>query len=162
MKFKFEVTLEKSVPTAGPNCGSLKGAYAHTKRKETSCQDCLAARASYTKAYKLANKEKVMLDSPRWNKDNRDKAQILHRQRKALKFKVESEPYTSQEIIDLYGTDCYLCRGPIAIHAGRKVGSYEWEKSLHLYHVVAMSKGGPDLKENIRPVHGKCGMRDHN
>lgn len=77
MKFKFEATLEKSAPTAGPNCGSLKGNYAHTKRKETSCQDCIDAKTDYNKAWKLANKEKTKVArakyTAKWRISNADK-----------------------------------------------------------------------------------------
>lgn len=66
MKFKLEVTLEKSAPTTGPSCGTLKGNYAHTKRKESSCLDCTEARRVYQKAYRKDKPDKVKESRLKW------------------------------------------------------------------------------------------------
>jgi hypothetical protein len=70
-----------------------------------------------------------------------------------------------QNIIDLYGKDCYLGLScflelqPIDYSANPKVGSNGWEYAFHPDHVVPLSKGGLDVISNIRPCHAYCNQR---
>jgi len=98
----------------------------------------------YFKAYRIANKEKRSQDS---------------RKRRAMKVTNQSESYTTQEILDYYGTDCHICKKPVNLTAPRSNGKPGWELGLHLDHVIPISKGGSDLINNIRPSHGKCNLR---
>jgi 5-methylcytosine-specific restriction endonuclease McrA len=46
--------------------------------------------------------------------------------------------------------------------ASRKVGSKNWEKSLHIDHLIPISKGGSDTLENVRPTHALCNLKKGN
>ena len=87
-----------------------------------------------------------------------DSAREKNRRRRALKLAVATEPYTTQQILDAHGTDCYLCLEPIDLTAERKVGREGWERGLHLDHSTPLTRGGPDLIGNVLPTHGACNM----
>lgn len=93
-----------------------------------------------------------------WAKSNNDKINGHRRKRRALKLGNGHIPYTLQEVIDTYGTDCYLCQTPINLSASRQVGKPGWQSGLHIDHLVPISKGGPDTLENVRPSHGICNI----
>ena len=93
-----------------------------------------------------------------WAISNNDKINGHRRKRRALKIGNGHTPYTVQEVLDKYGTDCHLCQTPINLSVSRQVGKPNWEKSLHIDHFVPISKGGPDTLENVRPSHGICNI----
>ena len=62
------------------------------------------------------------------------------------------------QVLEVYGTDCHICKNPIDLDAPRKVGIPGWERALHIDHVHPLSKGGLDTIENVRPSHGKCNV----
>jgi 5-methylcytosine-specific restriction endonuclease McrA len=67
--------------------------------------------------------------------------------------------YTQEQIVSVYGSNCYLCQQPIDFEASSKVGVEGWEFSYHPDHVIPLSKGGLDVMENLRPSHGQCNIR---
>jgi 5-methylcytosine-specific restriction endonuclease McrA len=69
-----------------------------------------------------------------------------------------SEPYTTQQILELYGTDCHICHEPIDLDAPRSVHKQGYQRGLHLDHVIPLSKGGTDLIENVKPSHARCNL----
>jgi 5-methylcytosine-specific restriction endonuclease McrA len=71
----------------------------------------------------------------------------------------EYELYTTAQVIETYGTNCHVCSGPIDMEAQRSPGKPGWERSLHIDHLVPISKGGPDNLENVRPSHGLCNIK---
>ena len=86
---------------------------------------------------------------------------MLRRRRRARELFAPSEPYTAELILELYGTDCHICKEPIDLTAPRLVGQTGWQRSLHLDHVLALANGGSDLIENIRPSHALCNVKKH-
>jgi 5-methylcytosine-specific restriction endonuclease McrA len=78
---------------------------------------------------------------------------------RARRAGVESEPYTVNQVISLFGSTCHLCGLEIDLLAPRKVGSAGWESGLHLDHVKPIALGGSDTINNIRPSHGICNLR---
>jgi 5-methylcytosine-specific restriction endonuclease McrA len=40
----------------------------------------------------------------------------------------------------------------------RQTGLKGWENGLQLNHFIPISKGGPDILENIRTIHGLCNL----
>jgi hypothetical protein len=76
--------------------------------------------------------------------------------RRARKFGVDSEWYSPQQVLEAYGTDCHICDGPIDLDAPRGTGKPGWEMGLQIDHVIPLSKGGPDVMDNVRPAHGYC------
>lgn len=98
------------------------------------------------KAYRLANPEKIKENS-RINNNRRRGAQI--------------ERYTTQQALDLYGTNCHLCGEAIDLSAPRWTAKKGWERGLHLDHVIRISEGGKDCLENVRPSHAICNLQKH-
>ncbi len=87
-----------------------------------------------------------------------EKAQAFNRKRRARANNVEHIPYTKEEVLKKYGTDCHICGAPIDLKAPRKAGKKGWEHGLHLDHLIPISKGGPDTIDNVRPAHGVCNL----
>ena len=85
------------------------------------------------------------------------------RKRRALKLENGHEPYTEQEVLDLYGTNCHLCELPIDLQAPRHASQGKgWQTGLQIDHVVPLSKGGADTIENVRPSHARCNLSKNN
>jgi 5-methylcytosine-specific restriction endonuclease McrA len=76
--------------------------------------------------------------------------------KRAMKFGVDTEWYSPQQILDMYGTDCHICNNTIDLDAPRQCGKPGWENGLQIDHVIPLSKGGPDTIDNLRPAHGYC------
>lgn len=179
---------EKLPPTEDPRCGTNPGYQAHRKRGEDPCQPCKdteaeRARQRYqkdpekskkrTRAYLVKNPDKARAAVARWREKNREydleRTRQYHREhpekrsewnnrRRARRLGNGFEPYTEQQVLDMYGIDCHLCGEPIDLEAGRQIGKVGWEKGLHIDHLLPMAKGGPDTLENVRPSHGKCNL----
>lgn len=107
------------------------------------------------KVYREKNKERIKA----YYKQNKERALEHNRQRRAKIRGQAAEPYTTQDVLDKYGTDCYLCGKPIDLNANRHPGDPGWENGLHIEHVIPISKGGHDTIDNVRPSHGQCNLK---
>lgn len=105
-------------------------------------------------AYREANKERTAA----WRRANPELSAKNVRKRRARKMAVPSEPYTAQDVLDRWGTDCWICGEPIDLTAPRKVGVAGWERGLHLEHSVDLALKGHDTLDNVKPAHGKCNL----
>ena len=114
---------------------------------------------AYQKGYRKRNPVKFRAKQKKYWAKHPEKAQEFNRKRRAAKNNVESGPYTKDEVLKMYGTDCHICKEPIDLKAPRKAGKAGWERGLHLDHLIPISKGGPDTIDNIRPAHGQCNLR---
>lgn len=94
---------------------------------------------------------------------NPDRLREVNRQisnkRRALKLNNGHSPYSTAEVLNLYGTACHICGLEIDLDAPKKTGVDGWSNGLHIDHVQPISKGGPDTLENVRPAHGMCNVR---
>jgi 5-methylcytosine-specific restriction endonuclease McrA len=97
-----------------------------------------------------------------YKKNNPDIVARYNQKRKALKLGNIHEYYTEQQVINKYGTECYICNLDINLLAPRRAGIPGWETGLHIDHVIALSKGGSDTLSNVRPTHGKCNLLKYN
>ena len=130
-------------------------------------------RLAYAKEYYEANKDALRPARKKWQQENldrhrgynqkfyqKDPAQTLVRVR-ARKIKMMGngvEPYTLDQVLEEYGSVCYLCEVSIDLTLPRKIGVAGWENVLHLDHVTPISKGGPDCLENVAPTHAICNL----
>ena len=112
-------------------------------------------------AYYAANRDRILQEHSAYAKAHPELGRGRARKRRAVVRGNAQEPYTEAEILELYGTDCYLCGGPIDLEALRSPGQPGWEKSLHMEHIIPVSKNGPDTKANVRPAHGWCNLSKH-
>ncbi len=85
-------------------------------------------------------------------------AREAKRRRRAKKLENGIEYYTEKQVLETYGTTCYLCKKPIDMEAPRTTWSKGWEFGLHIEHVFDIALGGPDTLENVRPSHGICNL----
>jgi 5-methylcytosine-specific restriction endonuclease McrA len=114
--------------------------------------------SAYQKIYNKANSEKINASKKIYREANPEAARSEARRRKAQRLENGFEIYTEGQVLNLYGSDCYLCKEPIDLEISRKPGIEGWQKSLHIDHVMPMSKGGPDTLENVRPSHAECNL----
>jgi len=108
------------------------------------------------------NRERIIEEKKIYRKNNAEKGRGYVRKRRAIRNNNGREPYTEQQVLELYGTNCHICQNPIDLSANRAVGSPGWETALHIDHIIPISKGGPDSLDNVRPAHGKCNMSKSN
>ena len=95
----------------------------------------------------------------KWRKENLHKYREYERTRRAKRLSNGYEKYSESEVISFYGARCHLCSEEINLTAPRRPGSGEdWEKSLHIDHLIPISRGGPDTLENVRPAHAICNL----
>jgi 5-methylcytosine-specific restriction endonuclease McrA len=155
------------------NHGTTGGYAKHWRLKEPPCDACSAAQTKSKKQYreknivrmrereknyKKLNYDKVRQYLVNWGKNNPDKLQGYSRKKRAIRKNVIRIPYTIQDVTDQYGTNCHICKEPIDFFAPRKVGKNGWEMSLHLDHVIPLSKGGGDNISNVKPSHARCNL----
>ena len=170
-------------------CGTAAAYKRHKYYNEPACDSCTTANTKYKinwqknniekakKNYKIwynNNSEKVKKNTKNWQKNNmqknkeniklwqqknKDKKRQYNRKRKALRLGNGHKFFTEKEVLDLYGTNCYLCNTPINLKAPRRVGILGWQYGLHIEHVIDLALGGPDTLENVRPSHAVCNLK---
>ena len=160
-------------------CGTRSGHNKHLRLKEIPCEPCKAATRAWVAEWASRHPERVK----KINKKARDKyrsrpeVQEMRRAkgreyikseqgresftrsnhaRRARKLAAATEKYSVQQVLDLYGALCHICKKEIDTTLPRKVGSLKWKESLHLDHVIPLSKGGSNTLDNVRPSHGIC------
>jgi len=175
-KKKWVPFEERVSPTIRPSCGSSRGSDLHAYHGEVSCETCLEAgkerhKNRYSKAtpeqkwsrnskWRVENPELYKASDKKYRDANPEKVAAKNRKRRAWRAGAASEHYTSAEIVEKYGSICHICNEEIDLKAPRHPRYKEgWEKGLHLDHVIALSKGGTDLIENIRPTHVLCNIK---
>jgi len=110
------------------------------------------------KQWQIDNLEKHREYNRKSYRKNPNKATIRVRQRQ-IKIKGNGiEPYTLEQVLEEYGSVCYLCELDIDLTLPRKIGVKGWEHGLHLDHVTPISKGGSDCLENVAPTHAICNL----
>jgi 5-methylcytosine-specific restriction endonuclease McrA len=92
-------------------------------------------------------------------KEHPEKMREIARKRRAKKRANGWERYTEAQVLQLHGAVCHICNGEIDLTLDRRIGKEGWEMSLHIDHVIPISKGGPDKLSNVKPSHGKCNLK---
>lgn len=108
------------------------------------------------------NKEKVSGYKTSWRKSNPEKYREYDRKRRALKKESIAEPYSENQVLLIYGSACHICKKEINLLSKRSVGALGWQNSLHIDHVIPISKGGEDTIDNVRPSHAICNLKKSN
>lgn len=121
--------------------GTTYGDYTRCKDSNgTACRPCKDAAAAYVRQY---------------NKTHKRPSRGSKHGRKATVRKY----YTVKHILKLYGATCHICNQPIDLTLPRHCGEPGYEMGLHLDHVIPLSKGGHDTRENVKPSHAKCNLQ---
>ena len=131
------------------------------QRKAEYFQKNKAKITAQQRAYRRKNKEYFAKYQSLYRKKNPEYWRSLVKRRRAMLNNVISEPYTVEQVLELYGKDCNICGLPIDLKAPRKIGQEGWRHALHIDHLIPLSKGGNDTLDNVRPVHGECNLRKH-
>ena len=158
---------------------TLEYFYKNGKYLRSCCKECIKINSNtwhkanpekvkaIQEVWRKANRKKAILATRAWRFANPEKMNAHARKRRASKKNNGHEPYTEKQMFDIYGTNCYLCDMPIDLDAPRKQGFppkkvrgmwHFWRSGLHIDHVLPISKGGPDILENVRPSHGWCNL----
>jgi 5-methylcytosine-specific restriction endonuclease McrA len=95
----------------------------------------------------------------KYRKENPEIINGQARRRRARKRANGWELYTEAQVLELHGAMCHICGDSIDLSLSRKIGTEGWEMSLHIDHVIPISKGGPDTLANVKPSHGKCNLK---
>lgn len=132
----------------------------NAKERQKRAENPEKSRA-YKKEYRLKNLEKEIARQKAWRKNNPELSREKSRAAKNKRRGAKVENYTTQQALELYGSDCHLCRKPIDLDAPRWTALPGWEKGLHLDHVLRISEGGKDCLANVRPSHAKCNLLKH-
>lgn len=133
-------------------------------------------RKHYNAQYFKENKEFILISHKNYYKKNQEKMKkwrrdyhkmhpevsrrnkLVRKNRENFKYR----QYKDSEVLDLYGSDCYICLSPIDLKAPRRTGKPGWENGLHIDHLVPVSFGGLDTIDNVRPAHGLCNLHKYN
>ena len=154
-------------------CGTKSGYQRHRRLKEESCEACRKANSKYVSDFYQKNPENKRIQSAKarakfpekskansraWYYRNKEKAFAYSAARRARKNNAITEFYTTQQVLDVYGTSCHICNKEIDLNAPRSTKQKGWEFGLHIDHVIPLSKGGSDTMDNVRPAHGLCNI----
>lgn len=113
----------------------------------------------YSSLWYEKNKNKKNIQSKEWYLNNKEKKASHSRKRRSIKNKVISEKYLLDDVIALYGKNCYLCNNKIDMNASRSIGKPGWQNSLHIEHIIPLFLGGNDTLDNVRPSHALCNLK---
>ena len=113
---------------------------------------------AYRKTYYELTAEAQRLSSRQWRKNNPEKVREQGRKIRAMRAAVPSEKYSTEDVLNRWGSSCHLCGGAINLLAPRATHIPGWEMGLQLDHVIPISAGGPDTLDNVKPSHGKCNI----
>jgi 5-methylcytosine-specific restriction endonuclease McrA len=142
-------------------CGTYAGYQRHYRLGEPACDPCKAGASSYSMKRYYANKEVVLEKMRQYRKGNPKRRAAKNRQKARRRARLKgnrTEPYTLEQVLELYGTICYLCNKEIDMEAPRQCGELGWEKGLHLDHVIDIQHGGADAIDNVKPTHALCNI----
>lgn len=135
------------------NCGTMSGYNYHTRKlSERPCEPCREAMKEHWKKQRIQRNEEINVLRRAWRR------RTPGGNRRGRRYKGEVGLYSDMQLLELFGARCHICLGPIDLEAPRQCGKPGWELSLHIDHVVPLSKGGSDTIDNVRPAHGQCNV----
>lgn len=110
---------------------------------------CTACRNATSRAWKGQNAEHIAAYLRSYAVENPERIRALGRRRQARKQQALHVPFTVEQLIAkvaYWGNRCWLCGGA---HEA-------------IDHVKPLSKGGPHILANLRPICKSCNSRKHN
>ena len=152
--------------------GTNSGHRNHTRKlKDCVCFSCLMAHRRHWRDYRedsVETNNHINLRRQEWRK--RRKAGLPNpslrkpldklTRRRANIYINGTEPYTKEQVIERWGTDCHVCLQPINWNAPASPAKGPgWEAGGQIDHVVPISRGGEDKLDNLKPIHALCNLR---
>lgn len=131
---------------------------AHPERKKELNANWESKNPNYYSDYYNKNSERIKERITKYSKDKPHIKRDSDRKRRAKKYETRTENFTEKQVLELYGTDCYICNKPIDLTISGRPGYPNWEQGLHIDHVVALVNGGTNTLDNVRPTHGICNL----
>ncbi len=125
---------------------------------KSTCKECYRAdRLNHLSKMTVQQRYEMKRAEQQRNKHTYRQAS---RKQLALRRGVHHEDWTEKQLIETYGSNCYLCNQPIDLTLPRKgEGSME---SLWPDHMTPTSRGGENTIRNVRPCHRKCNQDKYN
>lgn len=109
----------------------------------------LERRSDQQREYRRVNNARYKSSYMGYYRDNAERAHERSRKRRALKLAVPHAPWTKPQLLELYGSNCWLCYKPLP---------GDW----HADHVIPISRGGWDVPTNLRPSCPHCNWSKNN
>jgi 5-methylcytosine-specific restriction endonuclease McrA len=103
------------------------------------------------RARRARNPEKVRSENRKYRENNPFNVAVIVARRRAKLLGVESALTVAEweQIVHESGFQCHLCKEPIIVKLDDPL-------TLSLDHIIPMSVGGPNTKENVAPAHRRC------
>jgi len=109
--------------------------------------------------YRQDNRAEILRSKLNYRQSNKEALAESGRLRRARMYGAGHEVFSESDMLDRWGTDCYLCGEPIDIGAPKRSPFPGWELSLWRDHVISLADGGSDSLDNVRPSHALCNLR---
>ena len=107
-------------------------------------------------SYYERNKDIILQKQKIYRLEHPEISRRSARKRRARLNNVVRVEYTDEQVLEMYGTNCHLCSEPIDLLAPRSTSHYRWKKSLHIDHIIPISKGGVDHESNLTSACTTC------
>ena len=135
---------------------TLEYFYRDSSRKQGIKNACKSCSNLVHYSYLDQNKDKVVAWEKEYYSKHAERYRIKTRRILAKKAGLTNEDWTEKQLIDTYGTDCYICNNPIDFDAPRKGEGSNY--SFWPDHVIPTSRGGENTLKNVRPCHKTCNI----
>lgn len=155
MNTKTCTTCKKTLPaTLDYFYNSPKGKFG----LKAMCQECYRQ----DRRDRLANMDPEFRRNMKKAEAQRNKHTYRQAARKAQAIAkgVHHEDWTEKQLIETYGSNCYICDEQIDLTLPRQ--GKESTYSLWPDHVIPISRGGENTIRNVRPCHRKCNQDKYN
>lgn len=114
-------------------------------------------RRESQRAYYAANRDKFREYQTKYRATKPEARRSSERRRRAAKRGGPTERFTLPEIFERDGWVCGICSEPID-----RTLKFPDPMSVHLDHIVPISRGGSHTRDNVQATHGVCNMRKGN
>lgn len=148
----------------GTNAGHRKHTRVH---HDCVCFSCLMAHRKHWRDTRTAKSYLINKTRAEWKKrrklglPNPSYRKPLDKitRRRANIYMNGSSPYTKEQVLAKWGTDCHVCLRAIDWNAPSATKYPGWESGGQLDHVVPIARGGRDDINNVKPIHVLCNLR---
>jgi len=120
------------------------------ERRKVYMQEWHEANADHSREYRKAHRPQLREATRKHTAAHPEVKAEMERRRRARKRNVVTENVSPAEILQRFGSTCYICNKDIEA------------EDLNLDHIIPISKGGPHVWENLRPTHASCNARKGN